>query len=155
MYHMSTIDKTDLAILGTIKHDARLSVRQISKRTGVPIATVNRRMNHMIENGVIKRFITDIDYEQLGKNTVAYVLIRSTPSADQSDIIKHAMAHEVVEDFAAITGSFDIILKIRVKDTDELSEFLFEDIRKFPSVAQTETLLALNLKPYLKSRKKG
>ena len=152
---MSTIDKTDLAILGAIKHNARLSVRQISKKTGVPIATVNRRMNHMVENGVIRGFNTDIDYEQLGKNTVAYVLIRSSPQADQNDIIEEARKHEAVEDFAAITGPYDFLLKIRVGNTDEMSKFLFEDIRKFPSVAQTETLLALNLKPYLKSRKKG
>lgn len=151
--HMVEIDETDKALLDVLKHNGRLSTRQIATRARIPIATVNRRLKRLIDTGVIKEFGTVLDYEKLELNTVAYVLIRSIPGADQSDILLAAGKRPEVEDMAAIAGQFDILLKVRVKDTTALSEFLFKHVRNFPSVAQTETLICLNLKPYMESRK--
>jgi Lrp/AsnC family leucine-responsive transcriptional regulator len=111
-------------------------------------------MKNMERSGLIEGYSVKVNKEKLGKRTVAYVLIRSTPGADQNNILEAAAKHEEVEDMAAITGAFDIMLKVRVADTDELSEFLFKKVRNFKSVAQTETLITLNLKPYKESRKK-
>lgn len=151
---MVEIDDTDLRLLDVLKHNARLSTRQLAEKTKIPMATVNRRLKKLTETGVIKEFGAVLDYEKLGLKTVAFVLIRSIPGADQSDVLYEAAKHPEVEDLAAIAGQFDILLKIRVKDTDALSEFLFKYVRNFPSVAATETFIGLNLKPYMESRKK-
>lgn len=144
--HMDDIDEIDRTIIDAIKNDARLSTRQIAKKTGIPAATVNRRLQKLVKDKVIKKFAAVLDYEKLGKKTVAYLLIRSKPGADYNDVLNEAEKHEVVEDMAACAGQFDIILKVRVKDNDELSEFIFNYVRDFPSVAQTETLIALPIK---------
>lgn len=144
--HMEGLDQRDLTIIQTIKNDARLSARQISKKTGIPVATVNRRMQEMIKQGYIKKFVTVLDDEKLGKKTLAYILIKCTQGADYSVIMDAALKHPCVEDLAALTGQFDIILKVRVKDNDELSDFLFSAVRNFPQVAATETLITLAIK---------
>lgn len=146
LFHMTNIDDVDSAILGVLKENARLPTREISKKSGVPLATVNRRMKKLVETGVIKRFTTELDYEKLGTKTIAYVLIRSHPGADYDIIYNKMIKHSSVEDIAATAGQFDIIMKVRVKDNDELSDFLFKYVRNLPSVAQTETLIALNLR---------
>jgi Lrp/AsnC family transcriptional regulator, leucine-responsive regulatory protein len=154
MNHMLEIDDTDLRLLDVLKHNARLSTRQLAEKTKIPMATVNRRLKKMVETGVIKEFSAILDYEKLGLKTLAYVFIRSIPGADQSDVLEAASKLPEVEDIAAIAGQFDILIKIRVKDTDALSEFLFKHVRNFPSVAATETFIGLNLKPYMEMRKK-
>lgn len=143
---MTEVDDVDTSILGVLKENARLSTREISKRCGVPLATVNRRMKRLVEIGIIKRFTTELDYEKLGKKTVAYILLRSHPGADYDAIYKKVISHPSVEDIAATTGQFDIIMKVRVKDNDELSDFIFRYVRNLPDVAQTETLIALTVK---------
>ena len=143
---MDYIDDIDKSIIDVIKNDARLSARQVSQKTGIPVATVNRRLKHLIKSGVIKKFVTVLDYEKLGKKTIAYVLISSKPGADYNDILDAAAKHDVVEDMEATAGQFDIILKVRVKDNEELSDFLFHYVRNFPSVARTETLIGLSIK---------
>lgn len=151
---MVEIDDTDLRLLDVLKHNARLSARQLAEKTKIPMATVNRRLKKLIETGVIKEFSAVLDYEKLGLKTLAFVFIRSIPGADQSDVVQAASKYPEVEDIAAIAGQFDILLKVRVKDTDALSEFIFKRVRNFPSVAATETFIGLNLKPYMESKKK-
>jgi len=151
---MVEIDDIDLAIIDVIRHNAKLSSKQISRKCGIPAATVGRRMKRLRETGVIQGFDTRIDAEKLGMKTGAYVVIRSMPGANQNDIIGAALKRPEVIDVAAISGQFDILLKVRVKDTDQLSEFLFKHVRNFPSVAHTETFLELNLKAYQESNSK-
>ena len=151
---MTDIDDLDKSILDVIRHNAKMSSMEISKKTRIPVATVTRRMKRLIDAKVITGFDTRIDSQKLGLNTQAYVFIRSVPGADQNDILDAALKRPEVEDIAAISGQFDILMKVRVKDTDALSEFLFKHVRNFPSVAQTETFLVLNLQSYRDNRKK-
>lgn len=143
---MNELDETDASILGVVKQNSRLSVRQIAVKTGVPAATVNRRLNKLVETGVIRRFTAELDYEKLGKKTAAYVLIRGHPGTDYQPVLDSASRNEAVEDMSIITGPFDILLKVRVKDNEDLSDFLFNYAKQFPYVAQTETFMVLNLK---------
>jgi Lrp/AsnC family transcriptional regulator for asnA, asnC and gidA len=142
---MTEIDDVDMAILKVVKENARLTAREISAKTDVPFTTVNRRFRKLVKNKVIKRFTVDLDYDQIGKRTIAYLLIRCHPGADYTDIYKKASKDDAVEDIQATAGQFDVILRVRVRDTDELSEFI-SNIRNLPSVAQTETLITLKLK---------
>lgn len=152
---MKPLEKADVLILDVLRDNARLSTREIAKLCGVPASSVYTRMKNMERNGIIEGYSAKVNKEKLGKKTVAYVLIRAKPGADQNDILEAAAKHEEVEDMAAIAGSFDIIMKVRVEDTDHLSEFLFKNVRNFKSVAQTETLITLNLRPYEESKNKS
>ncbi len=48
---------------------------------------------------------------------------------------------EEVEDMGALAGQFDIILKVRVRSIQDLDNLVMQYIRKFPEVAQTQTLI--------------
>lgn len=142
---MIQVDDVDWSIIRTLNKNSRLSVREVSRKTGVPLATVNRRLRKLKNTGVIKKFTLELDPKKIGRMTTAYIMISCTPGADYYDVMDEALKHDAVVDIAPTTGTCDIILKVCVKDTDELSDFIFESVRNFPSVAQTETLLGLKM----------
>ncbi len=145
-------DRIDMEILDAIKENARLSSRQIARKTGIPTATVNRRLKKLIKEGIIKKFATVLDYEKLGKRTIAYILIRCKAGSDYNKLLDDAPKQEAVEDMAVTGGQFDILMKVRVRDNDELSDFIFGYLRTFDTVAQTESLIQFNMKKnYAKS----
>jgi Lrp/AsnC family transcriptional regulator for asnA, asnC and gidA len=139
-------DRIDYEIIDAIKDNARLSSRQVARKTGIPVATVNRRLKKLVKEGVIKKFATVLNYEKLGKKTVAYVLIRGKAGTDYNKLLEDAPKQEAVEDMAVTGGQFDMLLKVRVRDNDALSDFIFGYLRTFDSVAQTESLIQLNMK---------
>lgn len=143
---MVVIDETDGSIIDVIRHNAKLSTHQIAKKIGISVATVNRRLKKMHKNKIIKEYATIFDEEKLGKKTVGFILIITKPGANYNDVMDAARKHEVVKDIYATAGQFDIILKVQVKDNEELGDFIFNYVRNFPSVARTETLMALPVK---------
>ncbi|MBU1886168.1 Lrp/AsnC ligand binding domain-containing protein, partial [Candidatus Micrarchaeota archaeon] len=71
------------------------------------------------------------------------VLIRAKPGANYSPTMDDMANREEIEDIGAIAGEFDLIVKIRVAGIKELDEFVFNYLRKFPTITQTQTLIVM------------
>jgi len=138
---MDALDKQNKAIIDVLKKSGRLSTRDIAKKSGVPAATVYKRMKKMEGEGIIEGYTVVLNQEKLGRETMAYMLIRTKPGADYTTMMDDITKHEEVEDIAAISGDFDIILKVRTSSMKELDHFIFNYLRKFPDVTQTQTLM--------------
>ena len=144
--------KEDLEILKELKKDSRLTTREIAKRIKSSAATVHRKLNNLIKEGYIKQFTIVPDWQKLGKTTLAYVLINmdypyiKRKKLSQNIIGNRLIKHPFVFDAATVTGRKDLILKVRVKDTNELSIFI-DFLRNFEGVQMTETLVALHTAP--------
>ena len=139
---MEAIDEKDYAILDVLKGNSSLSIKQISKKTGIPVATVHNRIKKMKANGIITGYTINMDKAKLGKKMVAYVLIKAAPKADHIEILEKVVKHDAVEDGSAITGAFDVILKIRLADIEELDQFVLKYLRTFAEIAETQTMIA-------------
>lgn len=138
---MYKLDDTDNAILDVLNANARLSTREIAKKSGVPPATVYKRMKKLEKDGVIERYQVVLNNEKLGRDTLAYILVRMRPDADYTAMMKEITKHQGVEDIAALAGEFDVFLKVRTSSVKELDKFVFRYLRKFQDITQTHTMV--------------
>ena len=136
------LDEKDLVILETLQENASLSIQKIARKTSIPIATVHHRLKKLQAHGIIKKYTIVIDKTKLGKKLVAYVLIKAAPKSDQIILLEKLMKHDDVEDGSAITGPFDVMIKVRVRDVDNLDQFVLKYLRTFDEIAQTESMIA-------------
>jgi DNA-binding Lrp family transcriptional regulator len=139
---MEGIDEKDRLILNTLKENSSLSIQKISKKTGIPIATVHHRLKRLRADGIIKKYTIVIDQVKLGRKLVAHVLIKATSKSDHVVLLEKLMKHESVEDGSAITGAFDVMIKVRVADVEELDQFVLKYLRTFDEIATSETMIA-------------
>jgi DNA-binding Lrp family transcriptional regulator len=138
---MHDIDETDIAIIDVLRKNARLSTRDLAKKSGIPAATVYKRMKKLENSGVIKKYSAVLDNEKLGRNTLAYILVRTKPEADYPSMMKEITKYEGVEDIAALAGEYDIFIKVRTGSIRELDEFVLYQLRRFQEVTQTHTMI--------------
>jgi Lrp/AsnC family transcriptional regulator for asnA, asnC and gidA len=94
------------------------------------------------ENGVIKAYTIVINPEALGRKMVAFVMIKATQKADQAALLYQISKHDLVQEGSMLTGEFDLIFKVRVKDMDELNGFVVKYLRTIDEVAETRTMLS-------------
>lgn len=139
---MVEIDEKDKTILETLKNDSSLSMQKIARKTGIPVATVHHRIKKLIGDGIIQKYTVVVDKAKLGKQLVAYVLVKATPKSDHIVLLEKLIKHEDVEDGSAITGAFDVLLKVRLQSIEELDQFVLKYLRTFDEIAQTETIIA-------------
>ena len=144
------MDDKDKKILDVLKENSKLSTQQISKKISIPITTVHHRMKKLEEEGIIKKYTVVLDYKKIGKPISAYVLINvdykllKQIKKTQDELTKKLKLHHSVEEASRITGGTDLIIKIRVKDVDELDDFVTTYLRNVDGIDKTQTMVILN-----------
>lgn len=142
------LDKYDLKILEMLKRDGELTSSKMGKNLGIPITTVHNRVKRLKDKGIIKRFTIEVDDEKLGYFLKAYILVNvnsdSEAGADQKLIIKNLQKYEEVESASIVTGTIDILLKVRIKDVPALNNFLLERLRPIKGIGNTQTLVIIS-----------
>ena len=73
---MKNMDDKDYAVLNVLRKNAKLSTKQIAKKTGIPITTVHNRIKKLESSGIIKGYTTILDNKLIG-NVIAFILISS------------------------------------------------------------------------------
>jgi len=146
---MVNLDDNDLMILRTLNKNSKLSIYQISKQTGIPSTTVHNRIKRMEKEKVIKAYTIDVDYEQLERNVIVFLIAtydlkemeRKGLNIDGLTVLLRKIPE--IEDIAYVTGRFDMILKVRLKNIKTLSSLVLDRIRKVPGVLHTESIYSL------------
>lgn len=136
------LDEKDEEILKVLKQNSQFSIQRISKRTGIPVATVHNRIKKLKENGIITGYTIRINPVKLGRKMTAYILVKATQRADQSILLREIASYENVEEGSMVTGEFDLIFKLRVTNMDELNKFVIKYLRLLPTVAETQTMIS-------------
>jgi DNA-binding Lrp family transcriptional regulator len=69
--------------------------------------------------------------------------VTAGPGMDLSQIISAIRALPEAEDMSVVTGSFDLLVRLRVRDHTHLRELLLAEIFQISGVQRTETFLSL------------
>ena len=143
------MDKKDEKIIRVLQENSRLSSQQISRKTLIPVTTVHHRIKKMEKEGIILKYTVKLDHKKIGKALAAYVLFvpdynyLRDKKIQQESLVANLRKHQWVEEAAMITGFKDCVLKVRVRDIDELNEFVVRYLQNAHGISQTETLVVL------------
>ncbi len=143
----ATADAVDLAILVNLLTDARGSVRQIAKRVGMSAPAVAERIARLERSGVIQGYRAIVDWGRLGFGVTAFVAVTGVQGWEQRETVAALNALPEVERVEIVTGSSDLMVRLRVRDQQHLRDCLFDRVWKVPGVHRTETLLSLTDHP--------
>jgi len=141
------MDEKDERILNVLKENSKLSTQQISKKISIPITTVHHRIKKLEKEGIIKKYTVVLDSKKIGKLISSYILIRVDYRHTKQSQLEMAMnlkSKDAVEEVSIVTGSIDMIVKIRVKDIAELNQFVIKYLRMMEGIERTETLVIMS-----------
>jgi DNA-binding Lrp family transcriptional regulator len=136
------LDDTDRRILALLAEDARLSQRALARELRMSPPAIGERLGRLERAGVIRGYRVDIDWAALGYVT-GYIAVTAMEGADQSEIMRALHLLPEVQEVAVITGSMDMLARLRVRDYAHLRQFLLERVWQMPGIQRTETFLSL------------
>jgi len=135
------INEIDKQILNIIQQDARISNAEIARQVGLAPSAVLERIKKLEERGVIKGFETKLDAAQLDFGLTAFVAVRTNDCGIETDKFLSAIP-EVLE-VHDVAGDDSYLLKVRVKNTEDLARLLRERLKNVPNIASTKTTIVL------------
>ena len=146
------IDEKDRKILDILEERSNLSTHKISKKTLIPITTVNNRIKKLKKLGVIKKYTIDIDKSKLGFNLSTYIFVMVSlyelkkEGMKMKDLIGIIKKNQLIESVENVTGDVDIIIKMRARDINELNDYVVNILSYYKGVEKTRTALILQHK---------
>jgi Lrp/AsnC family transcriptional regulator, regulator for asnA, asnC and gidA len=145
-FEYDLLDDVNLKILDKLGEDSSTPFVEIARQIGISDATVHIRVRRMVDAGIINKFTLSVDNGRLGYDHLAFMGINTEPGSVESVIADLSLVDEVLE-VHEMHGTFDLMLKVRAKNLEQMRDIVENKIRTLPHILETE------LMPVLKSRK--
>ncbi len=136
-------DKKDIQILDILQENGRSTASDIAKEVDLSIPAVGERIKKLTEKGLIKQFSAILDHKQIGLDLTAFVFIISEHSDHYNEFVEKTKETKAIVECHSITGGGSHILKVRVKNSQSLEDFLYE-IQNWPGVSRTQSNVVLS-----------
>jgi DNA-binding Lrp family transcriptional regulator len=139
---MERLDETDERILAELVEDARATYAKIGEQVNLSAPAVKRRVDRMLDSGVIRGFTTVVDRSALGWETEAYVQVFRHGTIAPDELRRAWIDIPEVVSAATVTGTADAMLHVLARDMRHLEEAL-EKIRSAADVERSESIVVL------------
>ncbi|MFN2190165.1 MAG: Lrp/AsnC family transcriptional regulator [Candidatus Promineifilaceae bacterium] len=140
------LDHKDKVLLRLLQDDARLTSTELAKRVDLSTSGLQKRVRKLEDMEVIESYRTMLNREALGYDMLCFVQVtlqRHEPEAVRGFRELVQDMPEVMECFH-LTGEYDYLLKIVVRNRKHLEKFLVETLTPVKGMDKIRTSLVLN-----------
>jgi Lrp/AsnC family leucine-responsive transcriptional regulator len=142
------LDAVDLKLLLLLSGDARTSQRSLARELGMSPPAVADRLARLHRQGVITGYGVRLNWSALGYPTIVYLTVTAVQGHEQGTIMARLAALPEVEEVMLVTGDFDMLVRVRVRDHTHLRDLLINAVWQIEGIQRTETSLTIaEMKP--------
>ena len=137
------LDLVDRQILGLLQDNARIPQAEIARTVGLAPSAVLERLRKLEARGVVRDYVTVLDPRALDQRLLAFVAVRTTDRPGEARVSDTLAAIPEVLEAHQVAGDDCLLLKIRARDPEHLSQILRERIGSVEGVRSTRTTIVL------------
>ncbi len=142
---MKHLDETDIRLLAILQTDGRITNADLAKRVGLSPPSVLQRVRALERAGLVKAYVALLDAEKLGLKTTVLAMISLSMHQDQpiERFRKAVMEIDEVVECYHVSGEYDFLLKILVKDIKGYELLIREKLSKIRGIHQIRSSFVL------------
>jgi Lrp/AsnC family leucine-responsive transcriptional regulator len=138
------LDTTDLAILGQLQANARVSNADIARQLDMAPSAILDRIRKLEQKGVILGYSARIAPELVGLGLTAFILVRTEERVGLGTIGQALARSPEVLEVHHVAGEDCYLVKVRVPDTEGLSRLLHQRFGRLKGVRNTRSTIVLS-----------
>ena len=139
------LDATDHAILDALQREGRLSNADLARRISLSQPATYARVRRLEQDGYIAGYSALLNREKLGYGMLCYIhLSGQLHQRSQLEDLRRALVDmpEVLE-CAFVTGEFDFLIKVVLRNQQDLERFILHKLTPLPGVGRVNTSLVV------------
>ncbi|AFU57763.1 putative HTH-type transcriptional regulator, AsnC family [Candidatus Nitrososphaera gargensis Ga9.2] len=136
------LDEINLKIIDILSRDASRPFVEIAKELEISDATVHMRVRRLMAAGIIRKFTIATDNRLLGYDHLAFMGINIKEGSSDEVTALLSQVDEILE-IHEMHGRFDLLLKIRARNLDEMRDIVVNKIRRLPQITEAELMTVL------------
>ena len=146
MHKMENLDTFDIKLLKLLQVNGKLSNQELADAVHLSPSQCSRRRSALEEAGIIQSYHAMLDKNALGFNLTVFInVMLNTHNRNNAKRFGQLIERlDNVQEAYALTGEMDYQIKLVVRDLDELSRIINDEIMPHESVQTIKSSIVLN-----------
>ncbi|MGI0050514.1 MAG: Lrp/AsnC family transcriptional regulator [Nitrososphaeraceae archaeon] len=136
------LDYINYKILDVLSKNSSIPFVELAKQIGISDATIHTRVKKLLTLGVIKKFTIFVDNDLLGYDHLAFINLKIERGRTEETTNNLMKIDEILE-IHEIYDKFDLLIKIRTKNLDNLRDIIVNKILSINYIKETELMTVL------------
>lgn len=140
------LDETDLQILKTLQKNAKLTTKELADAVHLTPTPVFERQKRLEKKGYIKKYVAILDPERLGLGLLVFckVKLKQINHELADSFVRRIQRVPEVTECYNISGAYDYLLKVRVRDMRQYQEFVINKLGDIDTVGSIESTFVMS-----------
>ncbi len=134
-------DEIDKKLLLFLQEDCKQTTKELSYKLGLSVTAVYERIRKMENTGVISKYVALLDRQKINRDFIVLCHVKLTQHKKQHVLRfeKEIMTLDEVTECFHVSGDYDYILKIGVKDMQDYRSFMLTKLTALEHIASTHS----------------
>ena len=140
------LDSIDKQLLVLLQKDCKQTNKELSNKLNLSVTAIYERIKKLEKEGIINKYVALLKNEKIEKAFVAFCHIKLIQHT-QEYVVKFerevANLSEVLECYH-ISGDYDYLLKVIVKDMEAFREFMVNKLTNINHIGSTHSMFVIS-----------
>lgn len=134
-------DETDKKLLLFLQEDCKQTTKELSYKLGLSVTAVYERIKKLENLGVISKYVALLDRDKISRDFIVLCHIKLTQHKKEFvlQFEREVMNLQEVTECFHVSGDYDYILKIGVKDMEDYRNFMLTKLTALQHIASTHS----------------
>ena len=139
------LDQIDKKLINLLQENSKQTTKQLSLQLGLSVTAVYERIRKLEKETVIKQYVALINKDKVAKSFLVFCHIKLEKHTKENITVFEREINqlpEVTECFH-VSGDYDYILKIYVKDMAEYRDFMVNKLTAIQHVGSSQSMFTI------------
>lgn len=141
-----TLDSIDNKLLMILQNDSKGTTKELSLKLNLSVTAVYERVKKLERLGIIDKYVALLNKDKIEKAFVVFCHVKLLQhtieylTSFENDVVKLDEVHECFH----VSGDYDYILKIYVKNMQEYREFMVTKLTTLKHIGSTHSTFMIS-----------
>lgn len=143
---MIKLDSLDKKLLHYVQLDAKMTNKELSGKLNLSVTAVYERIKKLERSGVIAQYVTLLDKKHidLGFQVFCHVRLAKHEQEAITTFEKEVTTLPEVLECYHVSGDYDYLLKVLVKDMEHFREFMISKLTTLQHIGSTQSSFTIS-----------
>ncbi|AZA82842.1 AsnC family transcriptional regulator [Chryseobacterium lactis] len=135
------LDEIDKKLLLFLQEDCKQTTKELSGKLGLSVTAVYERVKKLENSGVISKYVALLDKNKVDRNFIVLCHVKLTQHKKEFvlQFEKEVMNLQEVTECFHVSGDYDYILKIGVRNIEDYRNFMLTKLTTLQHIASTHS----------------
>ncbi|WP_333601447.1 Lrp/AsnC family transcriptional regulator [Flavobacterium sp.] len=135
------MDTTDKKLLALLQQDAKQTTKQLAAKLNLSVTAVYERIKKLEREGIIDKYVALLNRNKVNKGFVVFCHIKLIQHSKEflTNFERQVVKLEEVLECFHVSGDYDYILKVCIKDMEEYREFMVTKLTTLQHIGSTHS----------------